>query len=378
MLLCPPDIKRLSLFLCLIFLSGCGDWSYYNQSISGHLELMRKRESIQDVLAHPDTPAGLRQQLHQSQQIRQFATRELGLPDNKSYTSYVDLKRPYVVWNVVATQEFSLQPEQWCYPIAGCVPYRGFYRQSDARRFAGKLHRNGYDVTLYGVPAYSTLNWFDDPILNTFVGSTPTQLAALVFHELAHQVLYVPNDATFNEAFAVAVETEGTLRYIDLYSTPEERQLFLDRQQRGEEFIQLLLQGRQDLQALYKQDLPYRAKRVEKHLVLRKLQQDYRAFKTRWGFSGYDHWVQRGINNARLASISTYHTRVAGFRTLFRQVNRDFSTFYDAVKQLASLPKPRRHQVLERLAAHDPPHWALMLNPQPPQVAEGESQSTRN
>ena len=198
----------LAIALIAMLSGGC----YLLQSAQGQLALMSKREPIARVIDEPSTPAALRAQLKSVTAIRNFASRELGLPDNGSYRKYADIGRPYVVWNVVAAPEFSVDPKQWCFPIVGCVGYRGYFVEKRARRFAAGLHAKGFDVVVGGVAAYSTLGHFDDPILSSMVGWNDVELASIIFHELTHQLLYVPNDASFNEALATTVAEEGVRR----------------------------------------------------------------------------------------------------------------------------------------------------------------------
>ncbi len=211
-----------------LFGAGCSTVDYYAQSIQGHLAVMEAARPIPEVIADPQAPPPLKQRLERAQQIRRYASAELALPDNRSYTQYADLKRPYVVWNVFATPELSMTLKQWCYPIVGCAGYRGYFERDAAEQAAGELRAGGYEVHVSGVPAYSTLGWLPDPLLNTFIGGTEGQLAGLVFHELAHQVVFVGGDTTFNESFATAVEREGVRRWLQTYGNDASRQAYAD------------------------------------------------------------------------------------------------------------------------------------------------------
>jgi predicted aminopeptidase len=254
---------------------------------------------------------------------------------------------------VFAAPEFSVEPRQSCFPVAGCVAYRGYYLQADAEAYAAGLRKDGYDVFVHGVPAYSTLGWFDDPVLNTFVRYPDAELARLVFHELAHQVVYVKGDTTFDESFAVAVEEEGVRRWLARNATPAERDAYAAGRKRRAEFVGLVLRYRERLEAFYREPLPVEAKRAGKSARLAEMGSDYRALKERrWGgFAGYDRWFDGGVNNAKLASVATYEELVPAFRALLARERGDLPAFYAAVKALASLDKPERDRALAALTA---------------------------
>ena len=336
--------------------AGCSTLSYYGQAINGHLEVMRRAEPIATRIADPATPPELRAKLERVVVIREFASRELALPDNGSYRAYADIGRAYVIWNVFAAAEFSVEPQQSCFPVAGCVAYRGYYRQATADAYGAGLHKDGYDVHVYGVPAYSTLGWFDDPVLNTFVRYPDAELARLVFHELAHQVVYVKGDTVFNESFAVAVEEEGVRRWLERNGTPAERDAYAAARQRRADFVRLVLRYREKLDAFYRETLPDEAKRAGKAERFAEMEADYRALKERrWGgFAGYDRWFDGGVNNAKLASVATYEELVPAFRALLAREQGDLPRFYGAVKRLAKLDKPERDAQLAALAEPKP------------------------
>jgi predicted aminopeptidase len=332
--------------------AGCSTFSYYGQAIGGHLEVMHLAEPIPRKVADPATPPELRAKLERALAIREFASRELALPDNGAYRSYADLGRPFVVWNVFAAPEFSVEPRQSCFPIAGCVGYRGYYGQADAEGFGAGLRKDGFDVFVYGVAAYSTLGWFDDPLLNTFIGYPDPELARLVFHELAHQVVYVKGDTTFNESFAVAVEEEGLRRWMAKHSTAAEREAYAASRARRAEFVKLVLHYRERAAQLYREPLPDEVKRAGKAKLFAELGAEYGELKAkRWGgFAGYDRFFA-GVNNAHLASVATYEALVPAFRALLAREGGDLPRFYAAVKELARLPKAERDRALAELAA---------------------------
>jgi predicted aminopeptidase len=333
-------IRAAVVVAAIAYLSG---GCYLLQSAQGHLSLMSKREPIAGVIDKPTTPAALRAQLRAVTAIRDFASRELGLPDNGSYRTYADVGRTYVVWNVVAAPEFSVEPKQSCYPIVGCVAYRGYFVEARARRYASGLRSDGFDVVVGGVAAYSTLGHFDDPILNTMVGWNDVELAAIVFHELTHQVLYVPNDASFNEALATTVEEEGVRRWLQQQGRTQDLAEHLVDQERYVKVIDLLSATRAELRALYASGLTAAQMRAAKHALFAKLRVAYAALRDEWGgHAPFDGWFAGDINNAHLASIATYYTCVPGFQRELAAVGGDLPAFYRRVRELAKLDQKER------------------------------------
>ncbi|NJC88168.1 MAG: aminopeptidase [Desulfuromonas sp.] len=336
-------VVKALLSVSLPLLAACSDVGYCVQCVTGHLDVMNRTRPIEAVLKDQSVPEAERAQLARVLKIRAFAVDELGLPDNDSYRIYANLGRPYVVWNVVATSEFSFAPKQWCYPIVGCVAYRGYFDEKEARAMAVQLAAEGFDVDVNGVKAYSTLKWFNDPVLNTFLNGSDSHVAALVFHELAHQVVYVPNDCSFNEAFAKTVEMEGLRRWLQANSTAAEWQRYLDREALSEEFLAMLKRTRDELTGIYAQPLSVEGKRAAKREVFARLADELRGQKSRWpNPAAVDSWLERGLNNARLASIATYHDRVPAFQSLLRSLNGDLPAFYAEVGRLAKLSAAER------------------------------------
>lgn len=325
------------------------DLGYYAQAVEGHVKILLARRSIDQLLAEPTTSPALKERLRLVRDIRDFASRELHLPENGSYRSYADIKRTAVVYNVIAAPEFSLQPLTWCFPIAGCVNYRGYYDPQAAENFAANLRRQGYETDLYGVSAYSTLGWFDDPVLNTFIDWPEAALAGQIFHELAHQLLYVKDDSSFNEAFAEVVEGEGVKRWLSrkgqtpVTATTERQQAFAD----------LLLQSRRELEALYASGKSVAVMREEKKAVFTNLRLRYQLLRDeKWqGYSGFDRWFERPVNNARLASVATYHDRKPPFLALLHRADGDLLRFYHEAAELARRPRAERDKILAELAA---------------------------
>lgn len=341
----------LLLMLALVAISscvGCSTVGYYAQSITGHLALMHQREPIDEVLENEGLNQSRQQQLQAAQAIRDFATQQLGLPDNDSYRSYVELGRDYVVWNVVAAPAFSLKPLEWCFPIAGCVSYRGYFSLEDAEAFAAELKQQGHDVAINPVPAYSTLGWFDDPVLSSMLHQGELLLAQTIFHELAHQQLYVKDDSVFNEAFASAVGEQGVFRWLKEAGRTEDLVRYQRYLVRKDEFLDLLKQTSIDLQQLYQQKLPAEKMRTEKTALYAQLRGNYDQQKNHWGgYEGYDRWFERDLNNARLASIAVYRGRVPDFVRWLDACQGDLPKFYVAMKQLGKQDKQSRQKRLQ-------------------------------
>jgi predicted aminopeptidase len=332
--------------------SGCGTLAYYAQSVNGHLDLVQRARPVSDWLAEPLTSAELKQRLVLSQQIRDYAVSELDLPDNASYRRYADLQRNAAVWNVVAAPELSLTLETWCFPVAGCVSYRGYFDRAAADAYAGELKARGLEVAVYGVPAYSTLGKlpFDalaDPLLNTFIAYPEGELARLIFHELAHQVAYAADDTVFNESFATAVERIGGARWLDQAARSAARAEYQALDQRRREFRELTQAYRERLLAVYGSAAPDTEKRRAKAAVMAQMRDDYERLKVQhWaGYSGYDAWFARA-NNASLGVLSAYTELVPAFERIFERQGRDFPRFYSEVRRLAALPRNERRAAM--------------------------------
>lgn len=343
---------HLRLFILLLLSTvtgGCASPSYYLHAISGQVELLNKRRPVAEVLNDPATTPRTRQQLELVRRLRDFAGRELGLPDNKSYRTYADLERPFVVWNVFATPELSLEPKQWCFVFAGCVAYRGYFAQDKAEQFAAGLEQGGYDVYVGGVPAYSTLGWFNDPLLNTFIHRSEAELAGLLFHELAHQVVYVGGDSAFNESFATVVELEGVRRWFERHGTPQQAVAYRQKMHRREQFTALVLKHRERLAEIYAANIDDDKKRAAKTRIFEELRNDYATLKAGWnGHADFDKWFEQDLNNAHLAAIGMYHQHVAAFQKLLARQGGDLGAFYLAVKELADFPGTERDAILKR------------------------------
>jgi predicted aminopeptidase len=338
----------------IALIGGCSQLGYFVQAAHGQFTLLSEAKPIDDWLADPAVGDKLKGKLTKVREIRRFAARELGLPDNGTFTTYADLKRPFVMWNVVATPELSLEPMQWCFPVAGCVNYRGYYSKEEAQAYAAQLRSEHFDVQVGGVPAYSTLGYFNDPVLSTFIQYPEGELARLVFHELAHQVAYAPGDSRFNESFAVAVEEAGIERWMSKHGDEKMRKAYTEYEGRKQDFLALLLKTRKALEANYERDANDSEKRKQKELIFQDLQAEYQILKASWGgYTGYDRWFAEPLSNAHLSAIATYHDFVPGFRALLLQ-EKTFGQFYGAVRKLASLDKSERRLRLTKIAHSDP------------------------
>jgi len=345
-------MTRLGALGALFLLSGCAPIGYYAQAVSGHLEVMRLAVPIEEHLREAGTAEPLRLKLARVLAIREFASRELALPDNGSYRRYADLGRPFVVWNVFAAPEFSVKPFESCFPFTGCVSYRGYYSEEAAQQYAGTLAEKGYDVYVGGVSAYSTLGWFDDPVLSTFIQYPEAEVARIVFHELAHQTVYIKDDTMFNESFASMVEEEGVRRWLDREGTAAQRAASVESRRRRSEFSAFMLKYRARLADFYARPASVEEKRAGKNRLFAELQDEYRALKTSWGgFSGYDRLFARGANNALLVSVASYAELVPAFRALLAQKQGDLKAFYEAARDLGRMEKPERDARLAALAA---------------------------
>jgi predicted aminopeptidase len=341
-------IRLVLAFLLASGLCGCASISYYYQAVEGQMQIWHRSRPIAQVLQDARTPPQVRERLALALRVRDFASSELALPDNGSYRKYADLERPFVLWNIFATGELSVVPKEWCFPFAGCVGYRGYFNQGRAQQFGEELRRNGFDVFVVGIPAYSTLGWFDDPVLNTVVRYPDAQLAQLIFHELAHQVVYLQGDTVFNESFAVAVELEGVDRWLAREGDATKRTAFDLYEERKNAFTGLIMKYRDSLKAVYAQPASDVQKRRQKAETFAALKAEYQTLKSSWGgYAGYDRFFADELNNAHLVPVATYSELVPGFRRMLAGTGGDFRRFYAAVKELGKLPEAQRHAKLK-------------------------------
>jgi len=372
-------VLRLLLPIVLLFVTGCESLGYYSQLAEGQWSIWWQRQAIDKLLNDSSVEPALRARLQKVQLIRQYAVDALSLPDNNSYKYFADVKRPFVVWNVFAAEEFSVEAKRWCFPVAGCVSYRGYFTHKAARDYADSLAAQGYDTYVAGIRAYSTLGWFGDPVLNTFVYQDEARLAGLIFHELAHQILYLPGDTEFNESFATAVELAGLKRWLqhnevfrvdadDINSSSDSRKItdtgritekYLRKQAIHRDFVKMILVARKQLDTLYRQktsgDFDMTVVREEKHNIIQQLVGDeYVDFKAKWGnYEGYDRWfydsrtTPAAINNAKLSTVYSYQKWVPSFQSILTSCDGDLPCFYAEAKKLSLLNDAQRLQRLQ-------------------------------
>ena len=346
------QLKKVIVVLRILSLAGilwgCQTIHYYSQAIEGQCRILLKRQPISEIFADSESTQILRERLIFMLKVRDFAENELQLPVNNHYLTYVDLKRPFVLWNVFAAPEFSLTPKTWCYPVAGCAAYRGYFAETDAQQYADRLSKQGYDVYVGGVTAYSTLGWFDDPVLSTFIRFSEARTAALIFHELAHQILYVKDDTAFNESFATLVEQEGLRRWQHASGSERIYTEYLRQHRRREQFVQLIMHYRQRLELLYQTDLTPSEKRVRKTTIFSELRNEFNHLKTNQiELSAYDAWMSQSLNNAKIGSVVAYHDFLPAFQKMLTQNMGEMNQFFEACRQLTQKNKDERHQVLE-------------------------------
>jgi predicted aminopeptidase len=330
-------------------LSSCSD--YYAQSVTGQLALLASRTSIDAVVGDSRTPSAVRDKLALILALRRFAGQSLGLPHNGSYSTYVHVDRRYVAWNVFATPEFSLEPLNWCFPVAGCLSYHGYFSEGRARYSAEFFSNQGHDVFVGGVAAYSTLGWFEDPVTSAMLHWSDLGLAELMFHELAHQAVYVPGDTAFNEAFATTVAFEGVRRWLKQGGRRNALGAFEAEQKRKDEFATLVLATRSKLERLYASNRNAFEKRAAKARIFRELKEAYTALRASWGgYDGYDAWMSHGLNNAKLSSLVTYRGHVQALENLFDAVDGRFATFLGLARAIGRLDPWVRKACLAALA----------------------------
>ena len=340
--------RIMLLLLCLSLLPGCEPIRYYGQAVGGQIDIWQREQAIAELLANPKIDQELRRKLLLIQSLRTFAFEQLALPHSDNYTTYANLDRPFVVWNVFATPEFSFTPKVWCYPIAGCASYRGYFSEKNANAFADNLKQAGWDVFVGGIAAYSTLGYFDDPVLSTFINRSDIRLAALIFHELSHQVVYVADDTTFNESFAVAVEQAGLQLWLKTTGNESDFQTYLTMQKRHKAFIEFIASWREKLATIYQRSIEENEKRRLKRAAFATMQQDYNQFKQDWqNYNGYDRFMAATQSNAKLLTVTTYSDLVADFSRILAQ-SGSFEIFYENVRKLAKLDYQARREALTK------------------------------
>jgi predicted aminopeptidase len=363
--------KKLLLVLSLALIaavSGCRTIGFYAQAIKGQYQIFAHQELIEKLITDPQTPAKLREQLQLVQQLRSFAKDQLKLPVDGHYRKYVDLHRPYVVWNVQAAPQFSLQPRTWWYPLVGSLEYRGYFSEKGARKYAAHYAKRGDDVYVDGVEAYSTLGWFKDPVLNTFIDRNEPELAEVIFHELGHQRVFARGDTDFNEAYATTVGQEGARRWLRASGKTNLLARYEIALRRNDQFVHLIMSTREELKKVYGDTLDKDGKvkaagtpplppaqlKAAKERVFAELRGNYQQLKAGWGgYAGYDEWFARELNNAQLNTIANYYDFLPAFQRVLEMNGNDMEKFYVEVERLSKLSKDERHQWLRDLARKD-------------------------
>ncbi len=334
---------NITMLIITALCSGCSSIKYYAHMLGGQIEISTSAKPIPEIINNLDNDKKLRAKLQLIQAAKHFAFTKLDLPQNDSYSEYADLGRQYVLWNVTAAPQLSLTPYKSCFPIIGCMNYRGFFSKESADEFAQELKSEGYDVYVAGVAAFSSLGWFNDPVLNTMIHWPDTRLAGLIFHELTHQKIYINNDTSFNESLAVTVEIEGIKLWLKQQGKTEDLQTFIKQRQRHQQFLNIVFQARNKLNFLYLAPLSDIDKTLQKDLIFAKLLNNYQKLKQSWnGYSGYDRWFNEDLNNAKLALLATYSQYVPALTELLQQKNYNFTDFFTVAEKIAKLPKSER------------------------------------
>lgn len=355
-------IRKLafSLIIACGLLSGCQTVQYYGQAIYGQLDLLNRREPVSDLIADPQTPQALKSRLRLATEMLEFAANDLYLPVDGQYRTYVKLQRPYVIWNVFAAPEFALDPKTWCYPVAGCTAYRGYFNEKKARHYAQILADSGYDVMIGGVTAYSTLGWFNDSLLSTFINGSESRIAALIFHELAHQAIYVSDDTAFNESFATAVAHEGMRRWYASRGSLDKHQRYMEAYRQEQEMVALIAAYRSRLAELYRSQVPANKMRRQKAALFEALRQEFESrLREEKNLQVFAHWFDATLNNAKLISIAAYHDYVPAFGLLLETCQYDLKRFYRKCSRLAGLDPAERRGAMQDLLQLSAPSRAV-------------------
>ena len=341
-------IIYILLMAMMFLLSGCAELAYYGHATVGQIEVISAGEPIEEIIASADTNVETHRQLKLIIEARQFAITELKLPNSDSFRDYADLKRPWVLWNVFATPELSLKTKQWCYPFFGCHDYRAYFNEAYAKQVASELEQEGMDVHIAHSPAYSTQGWFSDPIYNPMLRYDDLTLIGILFHELAHERVYIIDDSELNESFATAVQHEGVRRWLDINNKESEYKNYLYEEKINNEFIHMMIKHRSALQRVYTSELVGEEKRSKKKMIFKDLREHYKKLKQNWGgYAGYDHWFKKPLNNARLAPIGTYNNAVPKFKRLLEIYNGDLNVFYHEVERLSLMSKSEREKFFD-------------------------------
>ncbi|MFT4650842.1 MAG: putative aminopeptidase [Flavobacteriales bacterium] len=342
------NLSKLLAVVSVILLSACADIGYYWHSTKGHMSIMNQRVDIATLLEDPDLDTTSRSRLLLVQEIRAFSIDTLALPDNGSYTSYSQLDQPYVLRNLFAAPEFSTRLLSWCYPIAGCASYRGYFDEGLLSKFVTTLKKDNMDIHIGEVPAYSTLGWFDDPVLSSFINWPDARLAGLIFHELTHQRLYVDNDTQFNESLASAVQRIGTELWLQSRQRSDEIKQFRESNLYSQAIVALIEQTKAELDTLYETEKSTASKRQQKQIILDAAIEGHTTLARSYNKKGgYTRWFSSGLNNAKLAAVSAYNTHVLAFMNMMDAQQGNFESFFAYVGTIAELPKLQRDLCLD-------------------------------
>lgn len=350
----------------MVGVCGCKTLGFYAQAIHGQYQILATQKPISRLVEDPSTPTSLKARFELLQALRIFAEKELLLPVDGHYLKYADLKRPFVVWNVEAAPEFSLEPKGWWYPFVGKLEYRGYFKEAEARKYAEWLKNRGYEVQVSGIAAYSTLGWFRDPVLNTFVFDPEPLFVETIFHELAHQRLFAAGDKDFNEAYATSVAREGVRRWLQLHGNPVALSSYETSLAQEDAFAALVAKTRARLECLYGdkrgEDGKVRAgkfspraltaaqMRVEKQGVFKEMRSQYRDMSGSWDkASSRDWWFSKSLDNAKLNSVAAYYDLVPAFEELLRRCHGQWGHFHREAERLADMDKKKRHVWLSEL-----------------------------
>ncbi len=350
----------------LTFCSGCSDLSYYWQAASGHLDLLSRKQEIKELIDSPNTASELKRKLKLIKSVRKFAIQQFDIPENKGYSGYVELDRPYVTIVVTASPKLELKSQKWCYWFIGCQEYRGYFDEEQARTFAEELHRQELDVSLSRITAYSTLGWlnkswmpdyFSDPVLSTFLSRNDIEMIAVLIHEIAHQVVYVSNDTSFNESFAVFVEQEGLKQFMSFAeekaildkSRAELYQWYLSASKDRQLFRHLIDSTFEEMEKLFSSELANAEKLRKKQKLFDDLRANYNSLKNEFRVLSYDNWFKKDLNNTHLLSVKRYHSKVEKFKSMFEQQGKDWTKFFEVVRKLAEDSLEERNRRLSLL-----------------------------
>jgi len=343
------NIRSVSLIVILfILVSGCADVRYYMQSVRGQLDVVSRRQDIVELLEDETLPQAMRDRLNLVLDVRRFAVDAMQLPESGSYKAYADLERDYAVKNLFAAPEFSTHLRTWCYPIIGCATYRGYFDEDQLNATAKKLSKQGYDIYTGRVAAYSTLGWFDDPILNTVMGWPEYQLIGLIFHELAHHRLYIEDDTVFNESFASAVEQSGIELWYSRQARHDQVRIYLERKDSRKLVMDIIFRTRDELAELYRQELPVEDARQKKDQLMRQAKKEYEQLGEQvTSSSGFNRWFAGELNNAKLGSVAAYNNYKDAFLAILASHDHDYAKFYSEVEALGKLDRAERKARME-------------------------------